>query len=55
MLDVMAGYDPADPGTAFASGHVPKTFTAAWIETDCAARASACSRSSSAATPSTAR
>ena len=28
MLDVMAGYDAADPGTAFASGHVPKTFTA---------------------------
>ena len=29
MLDVMAGYDPADPGTAFSSGHVPASFTAA--------------------------
>ena len=28
MLDVMAGYDPADPGTAFSAGHVPATFTA---------------------------
>jgi amidase len=29
MLDVMAGYDPADPGTAFSSGHVPASFTSA--------------------------
>jgi amidase len=28
LLDVMAGYDPADPGTAFSAGHVPATFTA---------------------------
>ena len=29
MLDVMAGYDPADPGTAFSAGHVPRAYTAA--------------------------
>ena len=28
MLDVMAGYDPADPVTAFSAGHVPATYTA---------------------------
>ncbi len=28
MLDVMAGYDPADPITAFGFGRVPKTYTA---------------------------
>jgi amidase len=28
MLDVMAGYDPADPITAFSAGHVPTTYTA---------------------------
>ena len=28
MLDVMAGYDPADPITAFSAGHVPPTYTA---------------------------
>jgi Asp-tRNA(Asn)/Glu-tRNA(Gln) amidotransferase A subunit family amidase len=28
MLDVMAGYDPADPITAFSAGHIPKTYTA---------------------------
>jgi amidase len=28
MLDVMAGYDPADPITAFSAGHVPRTYTA---------------------------
>jgi Asp-tRNA(Asn)/Glu-tRNA(Gln) amidotransferase A subunit family amidase len=28
MLDVMAGYDPADPVTAFSLGHIPKTYTA---------------------------
>jgi Asp-tRNA(Asn)/Glu-tRNA(Gln) amidotransferase A subunit family amidase len=28
MLDVLAGYDPADPGTAFSAGHVPSSFTA---------------------------
>jgi Asp-tRNA(Asn)/Glu-tRNA(Gln) amidotransferase A subunit family amidase len=27
MLDVMAGYDPADPITAFSQGHVPATYT----------------------------
>jgi amidase len=29
MLDVMAGYDPADPGTAFSAGHVPASFVSA--------------------------
>ena len=29
MLDVMAGYDAADPITAFAAGHVPPTYTSA--------------------------
>ena len=29
MLDVIAGYDPADPITAFSAGHVPRTYTAA--------------------------
>jgi Asp-tRNA(Asn)/Glu-tRNA(Gln) amidotransferase A subunit family amidase len=28
MLDAMAGYDPADPLTAFSTGHIPKTYTA---------------------------
>ena len=28
MLDVMAGYDPADPITAFSDGHIPRTYTA---------------------------
>jgi amidase len=28
MLDVMAGYDAADPGTAFSSGHIPATYIA---------------------------
>jgi amidase len=28
MLDVMAGYDPGDPITAFSAGHVPATYTA---------------------------
>lgn len=28
MLDVMAGYDPDDPTTAFGVGKVPKTYTA---------------------------
>lgn len=27
MLDVMAGYDPADPITAFGVGHVPSSYT----------------------------
>ncbi|GAB7542669.1 amidase family protein [Cupriavidus sp. 8B] len=27
MLDVMAGYDRADPVTAFSVGHIPKTYT----------------------------
>ncbi len=27
MLDVMAGYDPADPITAFSHGRIPKTYT----------------------------
>jgi amidase len=27
MLDVMAGYDPADPITAFSAGHVPPSYT----------------------------
>lgn len=29
MLDVMAGYDAADPITASSEGHVPRTYTAA--------------------------
>ena len=29
MVDVMAGYDPADPITAFSAGHIPPTYTAA--------------------------
>jgi Asp-tRNA(Asn)/Glu-tRNA(Gln) amidotransferase A subunit family amidase len=29
MLDVMAGHDPADPGTAASKGRVPATYTAA--------------------------
>jgi amidase len=28
MLDVMAGYDPNDPITAFSVGHIPATYTA---------------------------
>lgn len=28
MLDVIAGYDPADPITAFSHGHIPRTYTA---------------------------
>jgi Asp-tRNA(Asn)/Glu-tRNA(Gln) amidotransferase A subunit family amidase len=28
MLDVMAGYDPNDPITAFGVGHIPETYTA---------------------------
>ncbi|HZN46958.1 MAG TPA: amidase family protein, partial [Ramlibacter sp.] len=28
MLDVMAGYDPADAITAFGAGHIPATYTA---------------------------
>lgn len=28
MLDVMAGYDPGDPITAFSAGHRPATYTA---------------------------
>ena len=28
MLDIMTGYDPADPVTAWSVGHVPKTYTA---------------------------
>ena len=28
MLDVMAGYDPADPITAFSNGKIPRTYTA---------------------------
>ena len=27
MLDVIAGYDPSDPVTAYAEGHVPSTYT----------------------------
>ncbi|HEX3487230.1 MAG TPA: amidase family protein [Micropepsaceae bacterium] len=27
LLDVMAGYDPADPVTAYGRGHIPKTYT----------------------------
>jgi len=27
VLDVMAGYDPADPITAFGRGHQPASFT----------------------------
>src|SRR5712671_4744066 len=26
LLDVMAGYDPADPITAFGNGHIPKSY-----------------------------
>ncbi len=29
MLDVMAGYDAADPITAFGAGHIPKSYTTA--------------------------
>src|SRR5712675_2697050 len=28
ILDVMAGYDPSDPVTAFSVGNIPKTYTA---------------------------
>jgi amidase len=28
MLDVMAGYDPADPITAFSAGRIPRSYTA---------------------------
>jgi Asp-tRNA(Asn)/Glu-tRNA(Gln) amidotransferase A subunit family amidase len=28
MLDVIAGYDPADPITAFSTGHIPRGYTA---------------------------
>src|SRR5580693_6693239 len=27
LLDVMAGYDPADPITAFGNGHIPTSYT----------------------------
>ena len=30
MLDIMAGYDPADPITAFSAGHLPRSYTAAF-------------------------
>jgi Asp-tRNA(Asn)/Glu-tRNA(Gln) amidotransferase A subunit family amidase len=30
MLDIMAGYDPADPITAFGAGHIPRSYTAAF-------------------------
>ncbi len=33
MLDVMAGYDPADPVTAYSVGHIPKSYTTA-LRTD---------------------
>ncbi len=33
MLDVIAGYDPADPITAFSAGHVPPTYTASLVRT----------------------
>ena len=33
MLDVMAGYDPNDPITAFSAGRIPATYTAA-LEAD---------------------
>ncbi len=29
MLDVIAGYDPNDPVTAYSVGEVPRTYTAA--------------------------
>ena len=29
LLDIMAGYDPQDPGTAFSAGHIPSSFRAA--------------------------
>lgn len=29
MLDAIAGYDPADPVTAFSAGRIPRTYTAA--------------------------
>jgi len=29
MLDVMAGYDPADSITAFSAGHIPRSYTSA--------------------------
>jgi Asp-tRNA(Asn)/Glu-tRNA(Gln) amidotransferase A subunit family amidase len=28
LLEVMAGYDPADPITAFGAGHIPRSYTA---------------------------
>ena len=28
MLEIMAGYDPADPITAFSAGHVASSYTA---------------------------
>jgi Asp-tRNA(Asn)/Glu-tRNA(Gln) amidotransferase A subunit family amidase len=28
MLDAIAGYDPADPITAFSTGHIPRSYTA---------------------------
>jgi Asp-tRNA(Asn)/Glu-tRNA(Gln) amidotransferase A subunit family amidase len=28
MLEIMAGYDPADPITAFSAGHIPASYTA---------------------------
>jgi Asp-tRNA(Asn)/Glu-tRNA(Gln) amidotransferase A subunit family amidase len=28
MLDVIAGHDPADPITAFSTGHIPRSYTA---------------------------
>lgn len=31
LLDVIAGYDPADPVTAYAVGNVPATYTAALV------------------------
>ena len=56
MLDVIAGYDPNDPITAFSAGHIPRSYTRRLRHRRPAgARASACSPISSAAIRSTRR
>ena len=42
MLDVMAGYDPADPVTALGIGRIPTTYTASLARNAYEVRALAC-------------
>ena len=46
MLDVIAGYDPADPITAFSTGHIPRSYTASLDPGGLKGARSACSPTS---------